>query len=61
MQNILINPCRNNENPMQEGDVTAACADISDISGDVGFGPATSLEEGIDKFVTWYRSYYNIK
>lgn len=47
--------------PMQAGDVPVTCADINEISKDVGFRPTTSLEEGIDKFVTWYRSYYNVK
>jgi len=45
--------------PMQPGDVPINYADIDDLVEDVGFKPNTSIEEGIKKFVDWYRSYYN--
>lgn len=45
--------------PMQPGDVPINYADIDDIITDVEFKPSTSIEEGIKKFVHWYRSYYN--
>jgi UDP-glucuronate 4-epimerase len=44
--------------PIQAGDVPATCADVADLTADTGFKPATSIEEGIAKFVTWYREYY---
>ncbi len=44
---------------IQPGDVPATFADIDDLVNDVGFKPATPLEEGIKSFVTWYKSYYN--
>ncbi|GAB7021621.1 NAD-dependent epimerase [Salidesulfovibrio brasiliensis] len=44
--------------PMQPGDVPATEADVSDLQADVGFKPDTSIEEGIRKFVDWYRDYY---
>jgi UDP-glucuronate 4-epimerase len=43
--------------PMQPGDVPETCADVSDLERAVGFRPATSIEEGIRRFVAWYRSY----
>jgi UDP-glucuronate 4-epimerase len=43
--------------PMQPGDVLATFADISAISADLGFVPATSLENGVPRFVDWYRAY----
>ncbi len=43
---------------LQPGDVVATYADIDDIQKDVGFAPRTSLDEGIRKFVAWYREYY---
>lgn len=46
--------------PMQPGDVPKTFADVDDLMKDVGFAPATSLEDGIRHFVTWYREYYNI-
>lgn len=44
--------------PMQPGDVPATYADVDDLMKDVGFKPATSIEEGIKRFVEWYRGYY---
>lgn len=44
--------------PMQPGDVPATYADIDDLSKDVGFKPCTPIEDGIKKFVKWYRDYY---
>ena len=44
--------------PMQPGDVPATCADIDRLHGDVGFQPATSIEEGVARFVDWDREYY---
>jgi len=38
--------------------VVETYADIDDLAGDVGFRPGTSIEEGIGKFVQWYRDYY---
>ncbi|MGF1519409.1 MAG: NAD-dependent epimerase [Nodosilinea sp.] len=46
--------------PMQPGDVTATYADVSDLMADVGFAPSTPIEEGIGKFVDWYRQYYKV-
>lgn len=43
---------------IQPGDVAATCADIDDLYAAVGFKPRTSIEEGIEKFIAWYRSYY---
>jgi UDP-glucuronate 4-epimerase len=44
--------------PMQPGDVPATYADVDDLVRDVGFQPATSIEDGVRRFVAWYRSYY---
>jgi UDP-glucuronate 4-epimerase len=46
--------------PLQLGDVPATYADVDDLMRDVGFKPATTIEEGIGKFVKWYRSYYGV-
>src|SRR6476660_7107540 len=47
--------------PMQPGDVTATYADVDDLMRDVGFRPATSIAEGISRFVGWYRSYHRLR
>ncbi|WP_078392857.1 NAD-dependent epimerase [Shouchella patagoniensis] len=44
--------------PMQPGDVQATYADINDLQKATGFNPTTSIDEGIGKFVEWYKSYY---
>ena len=46
--------------PMQPGDVPATCADVEDLMQDVGFRPKTTIEEGIPRFVEWYREYYKV-
>jgi UDP-glucuronate 4-epimerase len=43
--------------PMQPGDVEATHADISQLQELIGFKPQVSLEEGIARFVSWYRIY----
>jgi UDP-glucuronate 4-epimerase len=44
--------------PMQDGDVPATYADVSDLERDIGFRPTTPIETGIDRFVDWYKSFY---
>jgi UDP-glucuronate 4-epimerase len=46
--------------PMQPGDVKETAADISAISGDLGFAPTTKIDVGIPNFVGWYRDYHKI-
>ncbi|MBA2665776.1 MAG: NAD-dependent epimerase [Trueperaceae bacterium] len=43
---------------IQPGDVPATYADVDDLMRDVGFAPDTPIEEGVGKFVAWYREYY---
>jgi UDP-glucuronate 4-epimerase len=45
---------------MQPGDVPATYADVDDLTADVGFKPATPIEEGIRRFVGWYKSYFGV-
>jgi UDP-glucuronate 4-epimerase len=47
--------------PMQLGDVEKTYADISSLSDFIFFKPKTSISQGIQKFITWYREYYNNK
>jgi len=44
---------------MQDGDVVSTYADVSDLINDFGYKPDTSLEVGIERFVKWYREFYN--
>ena len=44
--------------PMQDGDVPATEADVTALESDLGYRPKVKVEEGIQRFVDWYRSYY---
>ena len=46
--------------PMQPGDVPATYANVDDLVRDVGFKPDNPIEEGIKRFVEWYKGYYRI-
>ena len=46
--------------PMQAGDVKDTYADISAIERDHGFTPTTSIDEGIPRFVDWYKNYHGL-
>ena len=46
--------------PMQAGDVKATFADTSALDAWVGFKPNTPLNDGVKKFVAWYRQYYGV-
>ncbi len=46
--------------PMQPGDVYQTYADVTPLVEKFGFKPSTTIEEGLGKFVDWYKKYYNI-
>ncbi|MDY7034404.1 MAG: NAD-dependent epimerase [Thermodesulfobacteriota bacterium] len=46
--------------PIQPGDVPETFADVDDLMEDVEFKPETPIEEGIARFVEWYRNYYKV-
>jgi UDP-glucuronate 4-epimerase len=46
--------------PLQPGDVPATYADVDDLARDAGFSPTTTIEEGIPRFVKWYREFYRM-
>lgn len=46
--------------PLQPGDVPATCADITDLTEDTGYIPATPVETGIAKFIEWFKHYYKL-
>lgn len=46
--------------PLQPGDVPDTWADVEDLARDVGYRPATTVQEGVARFVEWYRSYYRV-
>ena len=46
--------------PMQPGDVPETCADVDDLMREVGFRPSTPVEQGVHKFIAWYRDYHRL-
>ena len=46
--------------PMQAGDVPDTFADVEALIADVGYQPTTPIEEGVARFVAWYRDYYRV-
>ena len=57
LENVLEMKAKKNLLPLQPGDVPATFADVDDLMRDVGFKPLTPIEEGIKKFVTWYKEW----
>ena len=58
LEDCLGKKAEKNLLPMQPGDVPETYADVDDLTEDAGFKPSTPIEEGIKKFVDWYREYY---
>jgi UDP-glucuronate 4-epimerase len=58
LEDCLGKKAEKNLLPIQAGDVPATYADVDDLISDVGFKPSTSIEEGIKRFVGWYKDYY---
>jgi UDP-glucuronate 4-epimerase len=58
LERALGREAKKNFLPLQPGDVPATFADVDDLVADVGFAPSTPIEEGIARFVKWYRGYY---
>jgi len=59
LEDCLGKKTEKNMLPLQAGDVYATFADVDDLMRDTGFRPSTPIEDGIAKFVSWYRSYYS--
>jgi UDP-glucuronate 4-epimerase len=46
--------------PMQPGDVKKTYADIDSSRRDFGFEPVTSIDEGLPRFIAWYKDYHGV-
>jgi UDP-glucuronate 4-epimerase len=60
LEKSLGKKAKKNLMPIQPGDVPETFADVDDLTRDVGFKPATPIEEGVRRFVEWYRAYYQV-
>ncbi len=59
LEDCLGQKAEKNFLPLQDGDVPATFANVDDLVRDIGFRPDTSIEDGIQHFVDWYKSYYD--
>jgi UDP-glucuronate 4-epimerase len=46
--------------PLQPGDVPATAADTAGLEAWIGFRPNTPVQQGVAKFVAWYRTFHNV-
>lgn len=60
LEDALGRKARRKYMDLQPGDVPATYADVDDLQRDVGFAPATPLATGVERFVAWYREYYQV-
>ena len=60
LEDCLGKKAEKNMLPLQPGDVPYTYANTDDLMNDVGYKPDTSVEEGIAKFVEWYRDFYKV-
>ncbi|OJF91862.1 NAD-dependent epimerase [Alkalibacterium sp. 20] len=58
LESALGMEAKKNYKGMQPGDVKRTYADVSDLERDINFKPSTTIEEGLEKFVEWYKKYY---
>ncbi len=60
IERVLGRTAEKNFLPLQDGDVPATYADVDALTDWVGFAPKTSIDDGITRFVEWYRAYYRV-
>ena len=58
LEKTLGKKAKKNLLPLQPGDVPSTYADVDDLVRDLGYKPETSIEEGIERFVKWYREFF---
>jgi UDP-glucuronate 4-epimerase len=61
IEECLGRKAQKNYLPLQLGDVPETFADIDDLARDVGYRPATPIEQGVRRFVDWFCNYYGYK
>lgn len=60
LEQLLGRPAQIELLPPQPGDMFETCADLTRVQAAIGFVPKVSLEEGLKKFVEWFRGYYRV-
>ncbi|MDP4187316.1 MAG: NAD-dependent epimerase [Bacteroidota bacterium] len=59
LENVLGRKSLKNLLPLQAGDVEKTWANVDDLISDLNYKPATSVKEGVTKFVQWYKEFYS--
>ncbi len=59
IENATGKKARKNLMPIQDGDVPATWADVTDLEKNMDYKPRTDVTRGVEKFVIWYREYYS--
>ncbi|MDE2055580.1 MAG: capsular biosynthesis protein CpsI, partial [Xanthomonadaceae bacterium] len=60
LEDCLGRQAEQNLLPLQPGDVPDTSAEVTELMNDTGYKPDTSVEEGVKRFVEWYRNYYGV-
>jgi UDP-glucuronate 4-epimerase len=60
IERALGKTAQKNMLPIQPGDVPATWADVSDLVEDLDYQPATPIQEGVDRFIAWYKDFYHV-
>jgi UDP-glucuronate 4-epimerase len=60
LEQLIGRPAQLELLPPQPGDMLETCADLTKVQAAIGFTPKVSLEEGLRRFVEWFKSYYQI-
>ncbi|AXJ94464.1 MULTISPECIES: SDR family NAD(P)-dependent oxidoreductase [unclassified Sphingomonas] len=60
LESAIGRPAIRQDLPMQPGDVTRTFADIDAAARDLGYRPATTVDDGVPRFVAWYRDYHRV-
>jgi UDP-glucuronate 4-epimerase len=58
LEQALGRKAERNPLPLQPGDVPDTFADVTDLERDLGYRPATSVQDGVARFVAWYKAYH---
>ena len=60
LEQLLGRPAQTELLPPQPGDMFETCADLTRVQAAIGFAPKVPLEEGLRRFVEWFRGYYRV-
>jgi UDP-glucuronate 4-epimerase len=60
IEQALGKTAQKNMLPIQPGDVPATWADVSDLVDDLDYQPATSIQDGVGRFIAWYKEFYRV-